>query len=502
MAKQWKLTDPYPQGERFSTLLDWHLWWGTRPGYSKREKSTRWRFVDFAQAIHIGIPATESDESPTKKLRNWRNGTNLPDDDIAPAIFEQLFNDDPELQKWKAELQEAFERERSARWQKSRPAAEMDLSQSGIPKLTAHFTGRSADVSALAGVLTSSGQNRAILVQGGPGFGKTELTKATAHHEAVVALFGERRYFVPLADTANAENMQHAIMRAVGCELKYGFAGLLNTLRDQPTLLVLDNFETPWHSQCGPTEDVLAGLAVIPRVAILASFRGREAVGGARWHQYALEALPYHSSCDLFSSIAGQKFLSDPLLERFLTALSGNPLAISLVAQRAYSRASLDPLWREWLQHGTRFIEERQDIGDGSTSFATSLDRTFQSHRMTRDALRFLQIATLFPLGLGRREAKIIMGDGAFAAAEAVVRLGLTAEAGHKSGNGVYTYLKVPELILMHVRTFYPINDADQLLVEQFRQTAAALWKDVAAGRRAAIDEVARFYDAEDDWGP
>ncbi|ESZ87943.1 MAG: hypothetical protein Q27BB25_06440 [Blastomonas sp. CACIA14H2] len=434
---------------------------------------------------------------------NWRNGIDLPKLIHDHRILEVLFGDNADLTNWRKDLEDALEAARAAKRKKATGAPRTTFAKTRpIAPPTAYFMGRDEEIATLASRLASATDLGPMLIQGGPGIGKTELTRAIAHQEAVVARFADRRYFVPLDHSVDAESMQHAIMRAVGFEPRYGFAAMLNALREQETLLVLDNLETPWQSQYGPTEEVLAELATIPQVAVLASFRGREAVGGARWHQYALEALPYHSSCDLFCSIAGQKFLSDPLLERFLTALSGNPLAISLVAQRAYGRASLDPLWREWLQNGTRFIEEPQDMGDGITSFAASVDRTFQSHQMTRDALRFLQIATLFPFGLGRREAKIIMGDGAFAAAEAVVRLGLTAEAGHKSGSGVYTYLKVPELILTHVRTFYPINDADQLLVDQFRQTAAALWKDVAACRRATIDEVARFYDAEDDWGP
>ena len=48
---------------------------------------------------------------------------------------------------------------------------------------------------------------------------------------------------------------------------------------------MLDNLETPWdlEPERRATEGTLAALAVTPGLALLASFRGRDRVGGPAW---------------------------------------------------------------------------------------------------------------------------------------------------------------------------------------------------------------------------
>lgn len=104
---------PYPQDATFGALLDWHLWWGTRPHFnSSTAKSPRWPPIEFAHVIHLRLPGAKSDQTSAKKLRDWRSGRHLPENDtVIEDIYETLFGDDPSLRIWKADLKRALENE-------------------------------------------------------------------------------------------------------------------------------------------------------------------------------------------------------------------------------------------------------------------------------------------------------------------------------------------------------------------------------------------------------
>jgi hypothetical protein len=250
---------PYPRGSSFAKLLDWHLDFGTRPSGGPDQPGNRWTNKEFGEAV----------DTTDRAVRNWRAGRVLPS--AIGSIEFVLFGKNPAHKEWRFDLRAAYDGR---------------LPGHGIPLPPAEFLGREADVTAILDVLLSSAPARAILVQGPPGIGKTALTKAVANNENVVDRFGEAtRWFVELETATTAALMQDAITRAVGGDPQSGFKATLALLRQRPGLLVLDNLETPWDPKAerGGTEETLASLAAVPGVAILASFRGRDRVGGPAW---------------------------------------------------------------------------------------------------------------------------------------------------------------------------------------------------------------------------
>lgn len=152
LARHWKSSDPYPQGATFGELLDWHLVvGGTNPKSTPAERSDPWVKRNFAELVHSGLPATEEENNPERKLWNWRFGVNLPREGrITQNIFDALFGDNPALAHWKRDLREALEREREAKVISAPKRGVTD--PAGAPRI-AHFMGRDDQVVALAAEL-------------------------------------------------------------------------------------------------------------------------------------------------------------------------------------------------------------------------------------------------------------------------------------------------------------------------------------------------------------
>jgi tetratricopeptide (TPR) repeat protein len=287
-------------------------------------------------------------------------------------------------------------------------------------------------VATIVKVLGSAPHGAAILVQGGPGIGKTSLTKAVAADSEVLDLFGEaRRWFVPLETSTNTALLEDAVMRAIGADPAQGFGAALARLAAARGLLILDNLETPWDPvlERHGVEHVLATLAAVDGLAVFASFRGRDRIGGPIWtliHQ--VRELDRDPSAELFCRIAGQSFADDPCLALFLDALAGVPLAIELVARRAFGRNSLAPLWAQWTRIGAELAAHPDFEPDRLTSLPASIELSLKSNRLTGPARRLFRLLGQLPAGLGEADRDALMGDDGYAAEEALLRVGLAVE--------------------------------------------------------------------------
>ena len=418
----------YPVDGTFAQLLTWHLAWGTRPGCStEHDSGYRWIRSNFAELIHEG---SVSLEGAKKNLRNWANEGRLPgrhEQARIDAIFRELFGDDPNLTPWRAHLQAALKDGRDAR---PETPDKVDVSSVlDVPIPTAHFMGRDEQVEVLVAALTSQDQ-RAILIQGGPGIGKTEITKAVAVHDKLAAQFGSRRWFVPLEAATTAAAMQDAIVGALGADPAQGFQGALAALHGQRTLLILDNLETPWASadEEMATEQVLAELASIEGVAILASMRGTEVVGGAQWSSHIIDPLPQLTSRALFAAIAGSWALGDPDITRLIEALGGIPLAIKLIARQAHGRSSLTPIWKEWQRIGSNVAIRYNRIAGRLTSLPHSIELSLSTCEADSLELKLFSLLGTFPGGLDAKAVEFFLKGDAFEATERLCRLGLAFE--------------------------------------------------------------------------
>lgn len=439
MAKRWKSTDPYPSGATFGELLDWHLTvWGTNPKSTSSERGYPWILRNFAELVHSGLPPTEEENNPERKLWNWRHGVHLPREGrIERNIFNALFGGEPELADWESDLQDALDQERGEKKQRQSVQNEpAKLVACGVPRPTAHFLGRDDECGALVAALLSPEGTAALLVQGGPGMGKTELTKAVAHHPDVSAHFGERRWFIRLETASTAEAMQDTIIRAIGCEPQYGFQAALDMLRAKPSLLILDNLETPWESaeEQGAIEEVLAKLGLVSNLALLASMRGVETLKQPKWLPHRLQVLRPDHAEELFVALAGYGIQADPDLPELLNALAGLPLAIDLVARRAHGRNDLTSILQEWSNRRTDFAKLNGKPESSLTSLSHSIAISLATPRVTNDpyALRLFGLLGRLPNGITKEYCYGLFNGEAYDSEETLFRAGLSVERGEK----------------------------------------------------------------------
>src|SRR5262249_48748254 len=244
------------------------------------------------------------------------------------------------------------------------------------------------------------------------------LTKAVANDQAVIAQFGEaNRWFVELETATTAALIQDAITRALGADPQRGFKATLALIRQRAGLLVLDNLETPWDpgTERRATEDTLAALAAFPGAAILASFRGRDRVGGPPWALvHPVDRLKPPFDRELFCRIARCAFDGDVHLPLFLAALEGIPLAIELVSARAHGRTSLAALWTQWTKIG-RELAAHPDFAAGRlTSLPHSIELSLRSSRMTDAAHRLFRLLGQLPAGIVAEDRDELLGAAGF----------------------------------------------------------------------------------------
>lgn len=427
----------YPREGSYADLLLWHLYvWRTRPGGSTTERGEQiWSERAFKDKV---FKNEGSADSARKNYLYWTGyeRCSAPGPKYASLIAEALFDAEPQFATWADDLERARGRSMGAGKNIRHidigvALAELDRplpNADSVPRPTDYFVGRDEDVDALArAIMTGS---RAVLVEGGPGVGKTELTKAVAHDFRVTARFGRRTWFVELEAATSAEAMKNAITRTLGCDPQHGFQATLDTLRDKPALVILDNLETPWEpvAEREATQAVLAGLVAVPGVALLASMRGQEWMKQPTWLTHPLPVLSHDDAAALFAAIAGPWVHQDPALNDFLTALGGLPLAIELVARRAHGRTSLAPLWAEWGRIGTELARHPDFTEARLTSLPHSIELSLLSHRATAPALRLLSLLGCLPGGLATQDLATLMSDDAYAAEERLLALGLAVE--------------------------------------------------------------------------
>jgi tetratricopeptide (TPR) repeat protein len=293
--------------------------------------------------------------------------------------------------------------------------------------------GRSEDTARIVGVLTAATNPTAVLVQGPGGIGKTTLTQEAANHASVVARFGQRRWFAELETAIDRDTFDAQLLLALGLDPTLGFAAATQRLAQAPALLVLDNLETPWEGAGPAIEARLAALAAIPGLAMLASFRGQEAVGGARWRlRHHVAPLPQSEARTLFLDIADSIPGDDPDLPRLLDALGGVPLAICLTARRAARRADLAGLWAEWQRIGPEIATWLGTTPGRLTSIPHSITLSLRSPRLNPDGHRLFALLGLCPAGLAPKDRTALLVDAAFAAEDGLVAVGLAYHRGSR----------------------------------------------------------------------
>lgn len=399
-----------PTGASFWELLDWHLRWGTRPGGLPGRRGREWNNKAFADAVGVN----------ERSVRNWRTGRSRPNL-FLERVLEVLFAEKPEFESWRDGLRTAFQ---------------LDDSRVAVffPHSPAYFLGRDEELEGMRDTLRTRDGGCSILVQGGPGIGKTALTIAFGAEPELLARVGDvRRWFVRAETLRSNRALQLEIARTLGVGSTQPFPGCLAKLSEEPALLVIDNLETAWEevAERRQVEATLAELAALGTVVLVVSIRGADRVGGPPWALVQpVGPLSQSLSNDLFRRIAPNVAADDPYLAQFTEALGGVPLAIELVASRAWTADNLADLWAEWRKVGTRLAARPDFRRTRKTSLDRSIELSLRSRRVNPATLRLFAYLGQLPAGLAAADRDGLMGDEGFEASERLCRVGLAFRKG------------------------------------------------------------------------
>ncbi len=150
----------------------------------------------------------------------------------------------------------------------------------------------------------------------GPGgVGKTTLASCVLYDERVVERF-ERRLLVACEGTSSLNLLMVELANALRIPPEQRdselYNRILHKISAQPTLICLDNFETPWEGlERRDVESLLVQLASIPNLGLLITVRGtqRPAPSVISWTKPflpPLRPLPFDDAAALFQDICGQ----------------------------------------------------------------------------------------------------------------------------------------------------------------------------------------------------
>jgi tetratricopeptide (TPR) repeat protein len=315
-----------------------------------------------------------------------------------------------------------------------RETPQISAVSSSEPIAPARCFGRDSQTEDLVNLFLSHTPVSAVLVLGGPGVGKTTLTRAIATHAKTEAQFGYRRWFVELETVKDTETFGSTIVAKLGLDrASVRFDAALAEMRRAPGLLILDNLETPWEADREKTEALLGRIAAIPGMAILASMRGEEPTGGIRWaRQCHLRPLEETDARHLFLDIAAQIAPDDPQIHEFLQNLGGIPLAIELVALRAAPRQNLIGLWHEWQSFGGTVASRLNNAGGRLDSLTRSIEFSLYSKRLTNAGRRLFALLGLLPSGIAEQDRVSLFGEAAAQAGAELLSVGLSIERGDR----------------------------------------------------------------------
>ncbi|KAK7063425.1 NB-ARC domain-containing protein [Favolaschia claudopus] len=357
------------------------------------------------------------------------------------------------------------------------PASLRDLNDSTtslslLPSTPQIFHGRDSEMGDILEMLKQDAPRIAILGPGG--IGKTSVAAAILNHPDIVMQF-PHRHFVPCHSSPTCADLVSNIASHIGVDKATNLSRKimrLFTSREKPSLLILDNFETPWEPQSSRSEveEFLSSLAAISALAIVLTVRGAERPPGVRWTRPflpPLQPLDDAAALQTFMDIADAHHNEDAI--RQVLALTANlPLAVNLIAN-IVSDEGCETTLNRWAIESTRVVS---DGYDKKSSLDISIMLSFSSSRMTVDAQNLLGLLSTLPDGLSDADLlqAVLPLPNVFSSKSTLMRTAL-AYLG-KDGR-----LRVLNPIAEHIRTIHPPPPGFSYSLRTYFHEMLNLWK-------------------------
>lgn len=297
-------------------------------------------------------------------------------------------------------------------------------------------------------------------------------------------MYGDRRWFISCEAAAAPQGLISTIANALNQTGDNLYNKILKFFKEQPrTLLILDNFETPWEPASGrrETEDILASLTSIDSLNLIVTLRGSERPLKTQWTRPFLPPISPLDPQAARSAFVAISDISekDPNLEELLLVVDNLPLAITLMANLAQFE-NTDVLLGRWKSERIAVFDRGEQ--HRLSSLDISIKISLQSPRMTQnpDSFHILRLLALLPDGAADEQHVASI-------ASTTIRYVSRATSVLKQVALVYSRERRHFRILAPIRAFlleyYPPEISSMSTVQQHYESLAAECVEIEIGR-------------------
>ena len=275
-----------------------------------------------------------------------------------------------------------------------------------IPLKPEVFYGRDDFVEDIAQLLLQEQTSR-VCILGPGGMGKTSVSLAVVESPSIKERFpGGNLVWVPCIEAASAtlllEILYIQLQVPEDGDKQVTLEKIISELdtSNEPRLILLDNFETPWNAPGGTQKqvgDILRRLAMLSHVAILVTMRGRypPCDRAIKWQSKDIKATDKAACLHIYREInPGSE--NDPDVPRLLAALGYMPFAVTLMAKLGVEgHSTAKDLLEDWLESGPDIFSDPEQSMNRSIRLSVESDLV----KRNPNAIALLAILSLLPAG-------------------------------------------------------------------------------------------------------
>ena len=275
-----------------------------------------------------------------------------------------------------------------------------------IPLKPEVFYGRDDFVEDIAQLLLQEETSR-VCILGPGGMGKTSVSLAVVESPSIIERFpGGNLGWVPGIEAASAtlllEILYIQLQVPEDGDKQVTLEKIISELdtSNEPRLILLDNFETPWNALGGTQKqvgDILRRLAMLSHVAILVTMRGRypPCDRAIKWQSKDIKATDKAACLHIYREInPGSE--NDPDVPRLLAALGYMPFAVTLMAKLGVEgHSTANDLLEDWLESGPDIFSDPEQSMNRSIRLSVESDLV----KRNPNAIALLAILSLLPAG-------------------------------------------------------------------------------------------------------